>query len=130
MRVPYGFNFLPEDWSVIDAGIALSYKPPSDVYPVGIDIYYFGTYSFDTTDEKKRIEKFEEIRNDLAECFARSVVKYTKINPPTAQEMVTKKIGRAGIPALYFESPCSLSNAKWRQWVFVSEGMASLFCIK
>ena len=94
-------------------GVWMGYAPPD--YPVGMDIYYFGTYSSD--------DKRTEIQDDLwLKITAFWAVNFaSKVKPGvTAAEMKTVTVD--GVDALYFEGSAPMHNVIWRQWLFMKSG--------
>lgn len=57
---------LAEKWTSDDRGFYVTYRPPS--YPVGMDIYYYGSYS--SEDPSQQTVMWERIRNSWATGFA------------------------------------------------------------
>lgn len=104
---------LADKWSTRDMGVWVGYKPAT--YPVGLDIYYWGTYSSD--DPKEMLKIGEKIRNSWAMSFA------SKVNKNITIEKM-KKLRIAGAEALFYEAPTPRPGVMWRQWTFVIEGKA------
>ncbi len=104
---------LVDEWTSHDRGVYISYKPPT--YPVGMDIYYYGSYSADKKTEEAALWK--QIRNSWAIGFASRVKRDT-----TIYEMSSVTID--GVEAVYFQSPTPRPGVVWRQWAFVKNGQA------
>ena len=104
---------IADKWTADDRDIYISYRPPT--YPVGMDIYCYGSYSAD--DRKEEPELWEKIRNTWAIRFASGLKRDISL-----AEM--KKITLAGVEALYFEGVAPRNGVIWRQWVFVKGGKA------
>ena len=104
---------LADKWIANDRGIYISYKPPT--YPVGMDIYYCGTYSAD--DPKQEAALWEKIRNSWAISFASNFKRAISI-----AEM--QKVSVDGVEALYFEAPTPRPGVIWRQWALEKNGKA------
>src|SRR6185503_2150507 len=99
---------LADKWTATDEGVYVGYKPPN--YPVGMDIYYYGTYSADKPEQEPALAT--KIRNSWAIGFA------SNLNPKiTPDEM--KGVTVDGVEALYFESPAPRPGVVWRQWALV-----------
>ena len=65
--IPKPFSLtLADKWIGNDRGVYVSYKPPT--YPVGMDVYYYGTYSSD--DPSQQVALWERVRNSWAIGFA------------------------------------------------------------
>lgn len=96
-----------------DRGIYVSYRPPT--FPVGMDIYYYGSYS--TDDASQQTAMWERIRNSWATGFASHLKRDVKISDmqPTSVD---------GVEALYFQAPTPRPGAMWRQWALVKGGHA------
>ncbi len=110
IKKPYSIT-LADKWTFQDRGIYTGYAPPT--YPVGMDVYYYGTYSAE--DPKQEIELWETIRNEWAVKFASYLKKGI-----SAAEM--RKVSIDGVEALYFEAPALRPGVIWRQWAFVKNG--------
>jgi len=110
LQKPYSIT-LPDKWQPKDMGMWNGYKPPH--YPVGMDVYYFGTYSADSGQSPAAL--WNKVRNFWAVNFASKLKKGV-----TVEEM--QKVTVDGAEALYFEAPAPRPNLLWRQWVFVIEG--------
>lgn len=104
---------LVDEWISRDRGMYVSYKPPT--YPVGMDIYYYGSYSADKKAEEEALWK--QIRNSWAIGFASRAKRDT-----TIAEMSSVTID--GVEAVYFQSPTPRPGVVWRQWAFVKNGQA------
>jgi hypothetical protein len=100
----------PDDWKVRNGGNKLMCEPPS--FPVGIDFWEVGTYSF----EKNSGKTMEDIVKDLA-------LEWAKRAKPDASVESLKPVKVGANAALYFETrvPSRLEvELIWRQWVFSS----------
>lgn len=104
---------LVDEWTSDDRGVYISYKPPT--YPVGMDIYYYGSYSADKKAEEAALWK--QIRNSWAIGFASRAKRDV-----TIPEMSTVTID--GVEAVHFESLTPRPGVVWRQWAFVKNGHA------
>jgi hypothetical protein len=104
---------LADKWITNDRGIYISYKPPT--YPVGMDIYYYGTYSSD--DPSQQTGLWERVRNSWAIGFASRLKRDV-----TVVEM--RKVTVDGVEALYFQIPTPRPGVVWRQWALVKNGRA------
>jgi hypothetical protein len=93
----------------------MGYRPSN--YPVGMDVYYLGSYSVDSKKPEEATSLWPKIRSFWAMDFA------SKVKPGvTVPEMKTVTV--AGVDALYFESTGPRPRVIWRQWVFVKDGKA------
>lgn len=104
---------LTEKWIGDDRGVYISYKPPT--YPVGMDIYYYGSYSADKREQE--LDLWKKIRNSWAIGFASRFKRDVTID-----EM--RNVTVDGVEALYFESPTPRPGVVWRQWALVKNGQA------
>jgi hypothetical protein len=102
-----------DEWTSKDRGVYVSYKPPT--YPVGMDIYYYGSYSADKKADEA--ELWKQIRNSWAIGFASRAKRDV-----TIAEMSTVTID--GVEAVHFQSPAPRPGVVWRQWAFVKNGHA------
>ena len=109
---PFAITIAPK-WTTDDHEIFTSYRPPS--YPVGMDVYYYGSYSAD--DRKDEAALWEKVRNAWALGFASRLKKGV-----TVEEM--QKVTVGGADALYFEGTAPKNDVVWRQWVFMKDGKA------
>lgn len=102
---------IPPGWSVRDVGNRRMCAPPT--FPVGIDFYHMGTYSFDGD----RAAGMEKIVKSIALDWASRVKEGTSEN-----DLGQKRIG--AYDALTFETtiPSRLGmDLIWRHWVFAAE---------
>ena len=104
---------LASGWVATDRGTYVGYKPPT--YPVGMDIYYYGTYSSD--DASQQAALWERIRNSWATGFASQLKRGV-----TIAEM--QRVSVDGVEALYFQAPAPRPGIVWRQWALVKNGHA------
>lgn len=104
---------IADGWTSANSGIYVGYKPPA--YPVGMDIYQFGTYSDD--DKRKEAALFERVRNDLALRLVKDFKSEVSIDS-------MDRVRVDGVESLYFESPAPQKNVIWRQWALVKNGKA------
>jgi hypothetical protein len=104
---------LADKWTSDDRGIYVSHRPPG--YPVGMDIYYYGSYSAE--DPAQQTTTWERVRNSWATGFASRLKRDVKIS-----EMERRSVD--GVEALYFESPTPRPGVMWRQWALVKNGHA------
>jgi hypothetical protein len=104
---------LADKWITNDRGIYITYKPPT--YPVGMDIYYYGTYSSD--DPLQQASLWERVRNSWAIGFASHFKRDV-----TVAEM--SKVSVDGVEALSFQIPTPRPGVVWRQWALVKNGRA------
>ncbi|MBN2193547.1 MAG: hypothetical protein JW751_12090 [Polyangiaceae bacterium] len=110
---PYAFD-LAKDWIKEDRGEYLFTKPP--ITPVGMDIWLFGTYSFDEKDPKQLAAVRERVRYALAARFAR-----TFKEDLTEADMANLTVG--GAEALFFTAvPPKRTDTRWRQWTLLAGG--------
>ncbi len=109
---PY-FVKLADKWTRTDAGISDNFVPST--YPVGMDIYYYGSYTAD--DPKEQAKLSEKVRDTWAISFASAFKRDVSIS-----DMKTVKV--ADTDALYFETAAPRPGVIWRQWVFVTHGDA------
>lgn len=109
---PYSLE-LADKWTSDDRGFYVSYRPPS--YPVGMDIYYYGSYSAE--DPSQQTVMWERVRNSWATGFASRLKRGVRIS-----EMQPASVD--GVEALYFQSPTPRPGVTWRQWVLVKNGHA------
>ena len=112
MRKPLAVS-LAEGWVATDRGIYVGYKPPT--YPVGMDIYYYGTYSSDNPAQQAVV--WERVRNSWATGFASRFK-----GDVTIAEM--QRVSVDGVEALYFQTPTPRPGVVWRQWALVKNGHA------
>ena len=108
--LPYTLK-LASNWTQEDQGGFLMCKPA--LAPVGMDIYYMGTYSFEKNAEKS----LRRIRDEVAMTFA------SRLNKDVDSGDM-KKVNIDGSEALYFETPTPRPGVTWRQWVLVKNGLA------
>ena len=104
---------LADEWTSADRGFYVTYRPPS--YPVGMDIYYYGSYSSDDPSQQTVIWK--RVRDSWATGFAsrlKSGVTISEMQPVAVD----------GVEALYFQAPAPRPGVMWRQWVLVKNGHA------
>jgi hypothetical protein len=114
MAKPFSVT-IADKWTSRDMGVWMGYAPTD--YPVGMDIYYFGTYSSDDNRPEMLADLWLKVTSFWAVNFA------SKVKPGvTPAEMKTVTV--AGVDALYFEAPAPRRNVIWRQWVFVKDGKA------
>ena len=106
---------LADKWTSDDRGIYVSYRPPT--YPVGMDIYYYGSYSAE--DPSQQAATWERIRNVWATSFASRLKRDVSIS-----EM--QRVSVDGADALYFQGLTPRPGVMWRQWAFVKNGHAFL----
>lgn len=104
---------LAGEWTSDDRGMYVGYKPPT--YPVGMDIYYYGSYSADKKEDEAALWK--QIRNSWAIGYASRAKRDVKID-----DMSTVTID--GVEAVYFQSPTPRPGVVWRQWAFIKNGHA------
>lgn len=104
---------LADKWTSGDRGFYVSYRPPS--YPVGMDIYYYGSYS--SEDPSQQTVMWERVRDSWATGFASRLRRGVKIS-----EMQPASVD--GVEALYFQAPAPRPGVMWRQWVLVKNGHA------
>lgn len=104
---------LADDWNGTDRGSYVSYRPST--YPVGMDVYYYGSYSSDEPSQQALM--WERIRNLWATTFASRLKRGVSIS-----EMQAVPVD--GVEALYFQSPTSRPGVMWRQWALVKNGQA------
>jgi hypothetical protein len=104
---------LADKWTSDDRGFYVSYRPPS--YPVGMDIYYYGSYSSEDPSQQRVL--WERVRNSWATGFTSRLKRSVSIS-----EMHAASVD--GVEALYFEAPTPRPGVMWRQWVFVKNGHA------
>lgn len=109
---PFSLN-LADKWTSNDRDIYVSYKPPT--YPVGMDIYYYGSYSSD--DPSQQTATWERIRNSWATGFASRLKRGVSVS-----EMQPASVD--GVEALYFQAPTPRPGVMWRQWALVKNGHA------
>ncbi|HEX6188310.1 MAG TPA: hypothetical protein VFZ40_09530 [Pyrinomonadaceae bacterium] len=100
-------------WTRDDRGFYVSYRPPA--YPVGMDIYYYGTYSAD--DPSQQLAVWERVRNSWAIGFASHLKRGVTIS-----EM--QRVSIDGTDAIYFQAPAPRPGVIWRQWALVKDGHA------
>jgi len=111
---PYTFD-LPAGWKQRDWGMCLTATPPNA--PVAVEIWLFGTYSFDEKDPEQLAALRDQVRRDHALRFARFDL--------SAVEM--RKTTVAGAEALYTEvTPSDDPDVRYRQWAFLADGDAIL----
>jgi hypothetical protein len=108
-KLPYKIK-VAANWQSEDHSIEVVYRPP--IAPVGMDIYWLGSYS---SDEGNTSALFSHIREELAMRFVRGYV--DGVSP---KQMSLKPAGK--VEALYFETSATNSGAVWRQWVIVEKG--------
>jgi len=106
---------MPDGWTSKDMGLWMGYAPSN--YPVGMDVYYFGSYSVDSRKPEDEANLWPKIRAFWALSISGSVNLRV-----TAAEMKTVSV--AGVDALYFEGPAPRPGVIWRQWAFVRDGKA------
>lgn len=112
---PYTIELAPK-WTSKDMGQYMGYAPAH--FPVGMDIYYYGTYSDD--DPKKQDALWEKIRDAWAMRFAQPFDKNSSIAK-------MKRVTVDGTEALYLSAPSPVRpEVVWQQWVFVKNGHAFL----
>jgi len=99
---------LARGWVQEDRGLYLFCKPPSA--KVGLDIYLFGTYSFEQDDAKTS----QETRNKLALGLATKIQKGVKL-----KDMKKVQVDKAEALHIKLISPRGIN---WRQWVFLKGG--------
>ena len=104
---------LADKWTSDDRGFYVSYRPPS--YPVGMDIYYYGSYS--SEDSSQQTVMWERVRDSWATGFASRLRRGVTIS-----EMQPALVD--GVEALYFQAPAPRPGVMWRQWVLVKNGHA------
>ncbi|MHB9140155.1 MAG: hypothetical protein ACYC4Q_12195 [Victivallaceae bacterium] len=107
---PYQIK-LSKGWMGLDRGHWVMYSPPD--FPVGMDIYQLGTYSFDS----QQPGNMEKVRDEMALQWGRRVQKGVEL-----KDMKHVKVG--AYDALFFETVISAANGKkvcWRQWVFTAD---------
>jgi hypothetical protein len=104
---------LADRWTGDDRAFYVSYRPPS--YPVGMDIYYYGTYSSDDPSQQSAV--WERVRNSWAIGFASHLKRDITIS-----EM--QRVSIDGADALYFHAPAPRPGVVWRQWALVKNGHA------
>jgi hypothetical protein len=104
---------LADKWTSDDRGIYVSYRPPS--YPVGMDVYYYGSYS--SEDPALKAVMWDRIRNSWATGFASRLKRGVKVSDMQAVLV-------HGAEALYFQGPTPRPGVMWRQWAFVKDGHA------
>jgi hypothetical protein len=104
---------LADGWVANDRGIFVGYKPPT--YPVGMDIYYYGTYSSDDASQQALL--WERVRNSWATGFASKFKHDVTIN-----EM--HRVSIDGVEALFFQTAAPRPGIVWRQWALVKNGHA------
>ena len=109
---PYSLD-LVDKWTSEDRGIYVKYTPPT--HPVGMDIYYYGSYSADNP--AQQTETWGRIRNSWAIGFASRAKRGV-----TVSEM--QPVSVDGVEALFFESPAPRPGVTWRQWSLVKNGHA------
>src|SRR5438132_14211107 len=114
MAKPFSVT-IPDKWTSRDMGVWMGYAPPT--YPVGMDIYDFGTYSTDDKRPEAQVELWSKVKTFWAVNFASKVKRGV-----TPAEMKTVTV--AGVDALYFESRGPRPGVIWRQWAFVKNGKA------
>ncbi len=99
---------VPEGWTIRDGGNRLMCAPPT--FPVGIDFYEAGTYSFGNA----AANAMERIVDDVALEWARRASPQAKIS-----DMTFARVG--GFNARYFQTRVASrfgGELNWRQWVF------------
>jgi hypothetical protein len=109
---PFSLN-LVDKWTADDRGFYVSYRPPT--YPIGMDIYYYGSYSSD--DPSQQMLMWERVRNSWAISFASRLKRGVEIS-----EMEPASVD--GVEALYFQAPTPRPGVTWRQWALVKNGHA------
>ena len=112
MRKPFTIA-VADKWVQSDEGYFVKFTPPA--YPVGMDIYYKGSYSAD--DPKQAQDLYLKVREVWAILFAEGFKRDVSV-----KDMKTVTVD--GTEALYFESPAPRHDVIWRQWVLVKDGKA------
>lgn len=96
-------------WTSTDRGWYVSYRPPME--PVGMDVYLMGRYT--STGEKELKGLMENLSLDSA--------RHIKVDA-SLSEMQSTSVD--GVNALYYECPTPRPGVRWRQWVFLKDGLA------
>jgi len=112
MRKPFTIT-VADKWIQSDEEGYVKFTPPT--YPVGMDVYYKGSYSAD--DKKDAESLYLKVRDVWAIEFASGFKQDVSV-----KDMKTVTVD--GAEALYFESPAPLHGVIWRQWVLVKDGKA------
>lgn len=99
-------------WEREERSLEIVYRPA--IAPVGMDVYWLGSYSSDNQDPSAT---FDRVREELAMSFVRGFVK-----DASADKMTLSKAGK--LEALYYETSATDSGAVWRQWVVLDGGEA------
>jgi hypothetical protein len=102
---------LPKGWKSADKGNWVMYTPP--MFPLGMDIHEFGSYSSD--DKTKEKELLKKIPIEVSMEWAKRAK--DEVDP---KELKPAKVGP--YDALFFETMMPLRDGPtfhWRQWVFM-----------
>lgn len=97
-------------WKTIDRGNWVMHIPP--IFPVGMDIYEFGSYS--SEDGTKEEELMKKVVTEVSLEWAKRAKEEVD-----AKELTAAKVG--SYDALYFEAMVPMpggTQIRWRQWVF------------
>lgn len=111
--LPYRLATVP-GWEEKSSPFIINYIPPK-LAPVGLDVYWFGTYSVDDNEDTSI---FTRVRDAIAMKFIEGNIKDACI-----ENMTTLPVGEA--EALYFKTTTD-SNVVLRQWVIIDKGQAFL----
>ena len=104
---------MADGWKMRNQGSCVLYRPPSA--PVGMDVYFMGTYS--TDDPKKQ----NELDKKVKETIALGVAKRFKPDVDV-KDMTNVKVG--SLDGLYFHAKAPKTVIIWRQWIIVDHGTA------
>lgn len=108
LELPFTIE-LAKDWTREDRGLYLFCKPPKA--PVGMDVYLFGSYSFEKDADKEILK--------MRDAWALQLLQQIK---PGMKIEDMKKVSIDGAEALHVETPAPKPKVVWRQWVFAKEG--------
>lgn len=103
---------LAKEWTSKDMGPWVMYMPPPNTFPVGMDIYECGKYSFN----EGEADGMKAIRDAVALQWANRVKEGTQL-----KEMKDVKVGEYG--ALHFQATIpdrAGGEIVWRQWIFTA----------
>lgn len=103
---------LAKGWTSKDMGPWVMYIPPPDTFPVGMDIYECGNYSF----KEGEPDGMKAIRDAVALQWANRVKEDTQL-----KEMKSVKVGE--YDALHFQATIpnrAGGEIVWRQWIFTA----------